>query len=151
MVRARQRPRGNAGAGAGWAEGAGVVCLDGPPSSALGWGPCRACAVPCHNIIDEALAEKYNTEACEQAFAWLDRFCPFLLEMGPGMFMAHVTMMMDRRNALVVSKRKQPASEDANVFDGESLREASRARFVQLRQREAAVERLWIGARDRNS
>ena len=56
------------------------------------------------------IARKYNTEACEQIFAWLDPFCPYLLE--TGLVLAHMTMMMDRRNAKVVKKRNNGMIDD---------------------------------------
>ena len=56
----------------------------------------------------------------------MDRFCPFLLEMGPGMFMAHVTMMMGRRNALVVSKRIRGIGENKLVSCGKAYSTANR-------------------------
>ena len=61
---------------------------------------------------NKQIARKYNTEACEQVFAWLDPFCPYLLEMGPGLFLAHMTMMMDRRNAKVVKRRNNGMIDD---------------------------------------
>ena len=75
-------------------------------------------------------------KACEQAFAWMDQFCPYLLEMGPGLFSAHVTMMMDRRNAHIVAKRKKGSEECGCSLSAKALRSASRARFEQLKLRE---------------
>ena len=47
----------------------------------------------------------YNTEVCEQAFAWLDRLIYGFLEMGPGLFAAQITFLMDRRNRRIVKER----------------------------------------------
>ena len=95
------------------------------------------------------LAKTYNTEACEQAFSWLDHFCPYLLEMGPGFFVAHLTMMMDRRNdALVRRRNKGDISRDA-IWSEEELRRASRTRFEHLRQRETDAMR-FLFARPRH-
>ena len=89
------------------------------------------------------LARKYNTEACEQAFSWMDQFCPYLLEMGPGSFVAHLTMMMDRRNCAIVRMRAKGEIACESCLSADALRAASRARFVQLRQREVNADHFW--------
>jgi hypothetical protein len=98
---------------------------------------------PYHDC-NRALAGKYNTEACEQAFSWLDHFCPYMLEMGPGLFVAHLTMMMDRRNAFIVRARAKGDVGKVSFMDAQILREASHTRFQQLRQREVNAERFML-------
>lgn len=99
-------------------------------------------AIDPYHESNQSLARMYNTEACEQAFSWMDQFCPFLLEMGPGLFVAHVTMMMDRRNRDVVQKREKKEVSCDSCLSAEALRAASSARFRQLRQREIGAERM---------
>ena len=110
--------------------------------------PDTAAAIDPYHINNKALAETYNTEACEQAFSWMDQFCPFLLEMGPGLFAAHLTMMMDRRNESISRKRQNGQSSSDSCDSGTCLpapvlMQASKARFAQLRQREMNAERAW--------
>ena len=91
-----------------------------------------------------ALSAKYNTEACEQAFSWLDRFTPYLMEMGPGLFAAHLTMMMDRRNAHVIKKREKSRPTEETFIDVEVLRQARAVQFHQLREREIKDELCFL-------
>ena len=46
-----------------------------------------------------------DTEACEQAFSFLDRVSYVGLNMGPGMFHAYIYLIMDRENEKVVRRR----------------------------------------------
>ena len=108
--------------------------------------PAIALEIDPYHVMNRQLAKTYNTEACEQAFSWLDQFCPNLLEMGPGLFAAHVTMMMHRRNQRIQKQRSRGESESVSVIEGDVLREASRARFLQLREREVKAERAFLSA-----
>ena len=59
-------------------------------------------AVDPKHPANAALVQKYNTEVREQALVWLDRYVYGFLDMGPGVFMAQVYFLMDRRNSVVV-------------------------------------------------
>ena len=50
-----------------------------------------------------ALASTYSTEACEQCFAWLDRYLYHFLELGPGAVVAQLRFLVDRKHARVVA------------------------------------------------
>jgi hypothetical protein len=64
----------------------------------------RAAIDPKHEA-NVGLANKYNTEACEQAFSWLDRYVYSFLELGAGLFQCQMTFLMDRRNRRIVTNR----------------------------------------------
>ena len=46
-----------------------------------------------------------DTEACEQAFSFLDRVTYVLQEMGPGLFHVYMYLILDMENARVVAGR----------------------------------------------
>ena len=56
----------------------------------------------------------------------------------------HLTMMMDRRNSSIARRRARGDVAAEPLLDAEVLREASRARFEQLREREVNAERLFL-------
>ena len=54
---------------------------------------------------NDALRRAVNTEACEQAFSFIDRVTYVGLNMGPGMFHAFTYLLMDRENEKLIRRR----------------------------------------------
>ena len=58
------------------------------------------------------LRQSVNTEACEQAFSFIDRITYVGLNMGPGLFHLYLYILMDCENEKTIRRRANVHADD---------------------------------------
>lgn len=79
-----------------WHAGNHTACLRDPTEAAV--------LDPRHEN-NHVIREAVNTEACEQAFSFIDRITYVSYTMGPGLFHVYGYLIMDMENSKVVKRR----------------------------------------------